>query len=172
MINRVVAESTIKVPFRGQPSFSISKKLLCFQADNHIKIKPLSREAKDIEIPFNNPPLHCSLSHWHSWLYELTPAHLLQVYQLEYLSGIADGSSKKIAIFHNVEQYHEIKGGLVLVARNSTIKTITFKEMAQATEVNLNIDANTLKSVTEGEAPFVLRTDPTSERIMVTRCSK
>ena len=60
----------------------------------------------------------------------------------------------------------------MLVARNSTIKTITFKEMAQATEVNLNIDANTLKSVTESEAPFVLKTDPTSERILVTRCSK
>jgi hypothetical protein len=87
---------------------------------------------------------------------------LLQVYQLEYLIGIAEGSSKKIAILHNVEQYQEVKGGLLLIALNKTIKTITFKELAEATEVNLNIDANTLKSVTEVEAPFVLKVDPAS----------
>ncbi len=48
MINRLVAESTVKVPFKGQPYFSVSKKLLCFQTDNHTKIKTLSRDAKDI----------------------------------------------------------------------------------------------------------------------------
>lgn len=103
MINRLVAESTLKVPFRGTARFSTSKRLLAFQGEGQVKVKALSREARDIEVPFNNAPAQHCLSQWHSWLYELTPARLLQVYQLEYLNGIADGSSKKIAILHNVE---------------------------------------------------------------------
>lgn len=148
MINRLAAESTLKVALRGQACFSISKKLLCFQSDTQLRVRALSRDAKDIEVPFNSAPLSFSLSSQHSWLYELTQNHLLQVYQLEYVNGIADGSFKKIAILHNVEEYHEIKTGLVIVAQNKTLKVISFAEMQEATEVNLNIDANALKSVT------------------------
>lgn len=72
------------------------------------------------------------------------------------MNGIADGSFKKIAILHNVEEYNEIKGGLVIVAKNKTLKVIGFAEMQEATEVNLNIDANALKSVTEVDAAFAL----------------
>jgi hypothetical protein len=133
MINRLVAESTLKVAFRGQASFSTSKRLLAFQGEGQLRVKALSREARDIEVPFNNAPLQNCLSQWHSWLYELTPARLLQVYQLEYLNGIADGSSKKIAILHNVEDFREIREGLAIVASDRTLKTITFKEMAQQT---------------------------------------
>jgi len=162
MINRIAAEGTLKVPFRGHPRFSASKRLLSFEADAHIKVKALSREAKDIEVPFNNPPTFTCLSQANSWLYELTPARLLQVHQIDYLNGIAEGSSKKIAILHNVEEFREIRGGLALVAVNRTLKSITFKDLAQQTEVNLNIDANALPSVTQLQGNYQLHTNPYS----------
>lgn len=156
MINRLAAESTLKVPLRGNAYFSINKKLMCFQGDAQLRVRALTKEAKDIEVPFNSAPLRFSLSNQHSWLYELTQSHLLQVYQLEYVNGIADGSFKKIAILHNVEDYNEIKSGLVVVAKNKIMKVISFAEMQEATEVNLNIDANLLKSVTEIDGSFGL----------------
>lgn len=162
MINRLAAESTLKVPLRGNAYFSISKKLMCFQGEGQLRVRALSREAKDIEVPFNSAPLHFSLSQHHSWLYELTHNHLLQVYQLEYVNGLADGSFKKIAILHNVEHYSEIRNGLAIVAQNKTLKVISFAEMQEATEVNLNIDANALKSVTEAEGAFTLTVSPAS----------
>ena len=162
MINRLAAESTLKVPIRGNAYFSINKKLMCFQGEAQLRVRALTKEAKDIEVPFNSAPLRFSLSNQHSWLYELTPNHLLQVYQLEYVNGIADGSFKKIAILHNVEEYNEIKGGLVIVAKNKTLKVISFAEMQEATEVNLNIDANALKSVTEVDGASALTVGPSS----------
>lgn len=147
MINRLVAESTIKAPFRGQPYFSISKKMLCFQADTNLKIKNLCRDAKDIDIPFNNTPLKFALSLLKSWLYELTVDNLLQVYHVQYINGITDGSFKKIAIFHNVQDFYEVKNGLVISAVNKTLKYVSFQEIVASTEVNLNVQANSLKSV-------------------------
>jgi hypothetical protein len=88
------------------------------------------------------------------------------------MNGIAEGSFKKIAIIHNVESYAEIKGALIITAKNKTVKIISFKEMLEGTEINLNIDANTLKSITEAEVPFVLRASADSERILITRCGK
>lgn len=35
------------------------------------------------------------------------------------------------------------------------------------TEENLNIDANTLKSLTELTTPFTLRADPNNDRIII-----
>ena len=91
---------------------------------------------------------------------------------LEYLNGIADGSSKKIAILHNVEDFREIREGLAIVASDRTLKTITFKEMAQQTEVNLNIDAHSLNSVTDLPGNYTLVTSPFCERLLVTRCCR
>lgn len=139
MINRLVAESTIKAPFRGQPYFTISKKMLCFQADSYLKIKNLGRDAKDIDIPFNNTPLKFALSQLKPWLYELTIDSLLQVYHVEYINGIADGSFKKIVIFHNVQDFYEVKNGVILSAANKTLKYVSFKEVISSTEINLNV---------------------------------
>lgn len=132
-------------------------------------MKCLSREAKDIEVPFNNPPKQAALSQAHSWLYELTPAGLLQVHQLEYLNGIAEGASRKIAILHHVEDFREVEGGLAIVAADRTLKTISFKEMAVQTEINLNIDAKTLPALTHLPSDALLTTSPTSSRILVTK---
>ncbi len=169
MINRLVAESTLKVGFRGQPRFSTSKRLLAFQGDAQLRVKCLSREAKDIEVPFNNPPAQAALSQTHSWLYELTPAGLLQVHQLEYLNGIAEGATRKIAILHHVEDFREVEGGLVVVAADRTLKSITYKEMAQQTEINLNIDAKTLPALTQLPNDALLTSSPTSTRVLVTK---
>lgn len=58
------------------------------------------------------------------------------------------------------------------MATDRTLKTITFKELALQTEINLNIDAHSLNSVTELQGNYLLHTSPASERILVTRCSK
>lgn len=89
MINRLVAENTIKAPLKGPACFSISKKLLSFQSENHITIKTLTRDAKDIEVPFNQTPLQFSLSQSQPWLMLLTPNNLLEVYLIEYIGGIS-----------------------------------------------------------------------------------
>lgn len=77
MINRLVAENTIKAPLKGPACFSISKKLLSFQGDSHITIKTLTREAKDIEVPFAQTPLQFALSQSQPWLMVLTAGNLL-----------------------------------------------------------------------------------------------
>jgi hypothetical protein len=102
MINRLVAENTLKAPLKGQAYLSVSKKLMAFQTESSIKIKTLHREAKDIDIPLAAPPLQFSLSLTHSWLLLLSPSHLLEIYLVEYINGIAEGSFKKVAILHNV----------------------------------------------------------------------
>ena len=61
-----------------------------------------------------------------------------------------------------MEEFREIKGGLAIVALNRTLKSITFKDLAQQTEVNLNIDANALPSVTQLEGNYQLHTNPYS----------
>jgi hypothetical protein len=71
MINRLVAENTLKVPFKGHPYFAINKKLLAFQIEGSIRVKALYREAKDIDIPINNIPLQFILSEVKPWLYIL-----------------------------------------------------------------------------------------------------
>jgi len=75
---------------------------------------------------------------------------------------LQEGSFKKTAILHNVESLREIKSGIVLVASNKTIKTITFAEIGEQTEINLNIDSNKLKSIAEADKPFVLTADQNS----------
>lgn len=157
MINRLVAENNIKLPFKGQPYFSITKKLIAFQTDSHIKIKTLSRQAKDIDIPINNPPISFALSQVQPWLFLLTSSHLLEIYMVEYIQGITEGSFKKVAILHNVENFKEIKSGLALVAMNKTVKTLGYNDIIEMTQVNLNVDVNLLNSITEVEKPFVLQ---------------
>ena len=125
MINRLVAEDTLKVPFKGDPYFTTSKKLLAFRSDSSIRIKNLTREAKDIEVTFSTPPLKFFLSQTHPYLLLLTSAHLLEIHQLEYLSGLQEGSSRKIVILHNVEEFSELEGGLV-VGGNKTIKVVSY----------------------------------------------
>jgi hypothetical protein len=105
MINRLVAENAIKTPFRGDPYFSLTKKLLCFQSAQSLKIKTLTRETKDIEIPTPTPPTTFALAQSKSWLFALTPTYLLEIYQIDYINGITEGSHKKIAILHNVETF-------------------------------------------------------------------
>ena len=119
MINRLVAENTLKVPFKGDPYFTTSKKLLAFRSDSSIRIKNLTREAKDIEVTFSTPPLKFFLSQTHPYLLLLTSAHLLEIHQLEYLSGLQEGS-------HNVEEFSELEGGLVIVGGNKTIKVVSY----------------------------------------------
>lgn len=63
----------------------------------------------------------------------LTQAHLLEIYQLDYLSGIMEGTSKKIAILHNVGCFYETKNGIAIVALNSTLKVILWKEIEALT---------------------------------------
>ena len=75
MINRLVAENTFKAPLRG--TFSVNKKFISFPTDNFLKVKALSREAKDIDIPISQPPKQFSLSQKHSWVYLLTSNNLL-----------------------------------------------------------------------------------------------
>ena len=41
--NRLIADNTIKTPFKGPTYFSVSKKLISFQIDKQIKIKTLHR---------------------------------------------------------------------------------------------------------------------------------
>ena len=77
MINRLVAENTLKAPLRGQISFSINKKFIAFTTDTCLKIKTLNREAKDVDIPISQPPLQFSLSQAHPWALLLTASHLL-----------------------------------------------------------------------------------------------
>ena len=50
----------------------------------------------------------------------------MEVHQLEYLSGLQEGSSRKIVILHNVEEFSELEGGLVIVGGNKTIKVVSY----------------------------------------------
>ena len=127
MINRLVAENTIKVPLRGQINFSVNKKFIAFTTDNCLRIKTLNREAKDVDIPISQPPLQFSLSQVHPWALLLTANHLLEIYLVEYLNGIIEGTFKKVAILHNVEQYAENRDGITIVALNKTLKNLTYK---------------------------------------------
>ena len=47
MINRLVAENTLKVPFAGEAVFGVNKKLLCYQTSKSIKVRPLIKDAKE-----------------------------------------------------------------------------------------------------------------------------
>jgi hypothetical protein len=62
MINRLVAENTLKFPFKGVPYFSVTKKLICYRTEANIKIKNLSRDVKDIDIPQTVTPISFGLS--------------------------------------------------------------------------------------------------------------
>ena len=56
--------------------------MIAFQTDAHIKIKPISREAKDIDIPTAEHATKFTLSQFYSWLYVLHPNHLLEVFEV------------------------------------------------------------------------------------------
>lgn len=88
---------------------------------------------------------------------------------LEYIGGIAEGSCKKVAILHNVATFYENKWGLVLVAMDRTLKVISYKEIADSTEVNLNIDANSLRSIIETDGSTLVTSHPTSDRLFLSR---
>ena len=167
--NRLIADNTIKTPLKGAPFFSVSKKLIAFQIDKHIRVKTLHRQTKDIDIPFVAEPLQFSLSQMQSWLLVLTPSHLLEIYLLEYVKGIAEGSFKKIAILHGVDSYRQNKAGLAIGTLDRTLKILSFKQIAEKTEINLNIDCTMLKSLAELENSYILTTENSSQRILVTK---
>lgn len=73
---------------------------------------------------------------------------------------------------HNVAAYYENKWGLVLVALDLTLKLISYKEIADSTEVNLNIDANGLRSIIEADPSNLIACHPTSDRLFLKRSSK
>lgn len=105
MFNRLVAENTIKTPFKGEPFFTISKKMIAYQSDNCIQIKSLIRDAKDISISVTNPIVLFQLSTQRPWIFVLTSRHVVEIYSLEFIFGSTEGAYKKIALVNNVTHF-------------------------------------------------------------------
>lgn len=107
-----------------------------------------------------------------NWLFVLTAAHLLEIYALEYLSGMVKGCAKKIGILHNVECFQEMREGVALVALNRTLEAISFAEIAQQTEIHFNIDLHAMRSLAEVQGQYALHCSPTSRKIFLTRAAE
>ena len=60
---------------------------------------------------------------------------------------------------HNVEYYSENRDGISLIAKDKTLKNITYKEIDEKTEENLNIDSNTLRGLSSITKPYKLMTE-------------
>ena len=96
-----------------------------------------------------------------------TQDNLLEIYQLNHLNGIMDGSVKKIAILQNVSAFYQTKSGIALVALNSTLRVIFWKDIEALTSENLNVDANKLKGLTDVSGDFNVTACHTTDRIIV-----
>ena len=78
-----------------------------------------------------------------------------------------EGTVKKIAILQNVSGFYQTKSGIVLIALNSTLKVMLWKDIEALTTENLNINVNKLKGLTDVSGKFTVTACPTTDRIIV-----
>lgn len=168
MFNRLVAENTIKTPFKGEPFFSVNRKMIAYQTDNTIRIKSLNRETKEIVLQFTHPIIAFELSTQRTWLYVLTTKQVVEIYCLEFVLGVLDGQYKKVGLINNVTFFKEIKEALVVECTNKTIKVITLEEVILKTVENLNIDMGDFVSLTENkENGVTIFSSKDNERVFI-----